>query len=154
MVQSALVLSTEVSLAVPPVLAVTSWSLGRNAQPGEVILLHREQDLALSAAPVWLTWTCAGPGLLSNTKPAAAPPLPSPRTVPLTPPSSTEHLLALWRQGCSAINTFPLPSRSESSLARFAHRLSVKQKQEKRRKAEYGSAELSAFRPRSLSIEW
>ncbi|XP_041264833.1 ankyrin repeat and fibronectin type-III domain-containing protein 1-like isoform X1 [Onychostruthus taczanowskii] len=44
--------------------------------------------------------------------------------------------------------------KSESSLARFAHRLSVKQKQEKRRKAEYGSAELSAFRPRSLSIEW
>ncbi|KAF4798511.1 Ankyrin repeat and fibronectin type-III domain-containing protein 1 [Turdus rufiventris] len=48
----------------------------------------------------------------------------------------------------------PWQSRSESSLARFAHRLSVKQKQEKRRKAEYGSAELSAFRPRSLSIEW
>ncbi|XP_025010917.2 ankyrin repeat and fibronectin type-III domain-containing protein 1 isoform X2 [Gallus gallus] len=45
-------------------------------------------------------------------------------------------------------------SKSESSLSRFAHRLSVKQKQEKRRKAEYGSAELSAFRPRSLSIEW
>ncbi|XP_017923190.1 uncharacterized protein LOC108638716 [Manacus vitellinus] len=45
-------------------------------------------------------------------------------------------------------------SRSENSLARFAHRLSVKQKQEKRRKAEYASAELSAFRPRSLSIEW
>ncbi|KAM6054345.1 ankyrin repeat and fibronectin type-III domain-containing protein 1-like isoform 1-T1 [Chlamydotis macqueenii] len=44
--------------------------------------------------------------------------------------------------------------KSESSLSRFAHRLSVKQKQEKRRKAEYGSAELSAFRPRSLSIEW
>ncbi|KAJ7425470.1 ankyrin repeat and fibronectin type-III domain-containing protein 1-like protein [Willisornis vidua] len=44
--------------------------------------------------------------------------------------------------------------KSESSLARFAHRLSVKQKQEKRRKAEYASAELSAFRPRSLSIEW
>ncbi|XP_068886233.1 ankyrin repeat and fibronectin type-III domain-containing protein 1-like isoform X1 [Aphelocoma coerulescens] len=44
--------------------------------------------------------------------------------------------------------------KSESSLARFAHRLSVKQKQEKRRKAEHGSAELSAFRPRSLSIEW
>ncbi|XP_010071632.1 PREDICTED: ankyrin repeat and fibronectin type-III domain-containing protein 1-like, partial [Pterocles gutturalis] len=43
---------------------------------------------------------------------------------------------------------------SESSLSRFAHRLSVKQKQEKRRKAEYASAELSAFRPRSLSIEW
>ncbi|KAM9015946.1 ankyrin repeat and fibronectin type-III domain-containing protein 1-like isoform 1-T1 [Ara ararauna] len=44
--------------------------------------------------------------------------------------------------------------KSESSLSRFAHRLSVKQKQEKRRKAEYASAELSAFRPRSLSIEW
>ncbi|XP_030340391.1 ankyrin repeat and fibronectin type-III domain-containing protein 1-like isoform X4 [Strigops habroptila] len=44
--------------------------------------------------------------------------------------------------------------RSESSLSKFAHRLSVKQKQEKRRKAEYASAELSAFRPRSLSIEW
>lgn len=55
----------------------------------------------------------------------------------------------------SDINSFPLPfPRSESSLSRFAHRLSVKQKQEKRRKAEYGSAELSAFRPRSLSIEW
>ncbi|XP_068764767.1 ankyrin repeat and fibronectin type-III domain-containing protein 1 isoform X2 [Struthio camelus] len=44
--------------------------------------------------------------------------------------------------------------KSESSLSKFAHRLSVKQKQEKRRKAEYVSAELSAFRPRSLSIEW
>ncbi|XP_030340387.1 ankyrin repeat and fibronectin type-III domain-containing protein 1-like isoform X3 [Strigops habroptila] len=44
--------------------------------------------------------------------------------------------------------------KSESSLSKFAHRLSVKQKQEKRRKAEYASAELSAFRPRSLSIEW
>ncbi|KAM7091834.1 ankyrin repeat and fibronectin type-III domain-containing protein 1-like isoform 2-T2 [Ciconia maguari] len=41
--------------------------------------------------------------------------------------------------------------KSESSLSRFAHRLSVKQKQEKRRKAEYASAELSAFRPRSSS---
>lgn len=84
MIQSALVLCTHVSLAVPPVLAVTSWSLGSNAQPGKVILLHWEQDLALSAcqaaAPVWLTWTCAGPGLLSNPKPAAAPPLPTPRT--------------------------------------------------------------------------
>ncbi|XP_034639734.1 ankyrin repeat and fibronectin type-III domain-containing protein 1-like isoform X7 [Trachemys scripta elegans] len=44
--------------------------------------------------------------------------------------------------------------KSESSLSKFAHRLSVKQKQEKRRKAEYASAELPAFRPRSLSIEW
>ncbi|XP_020663849.3 ankyrin repeat and fibronectin type-III domain-containing protein 1 isoform X1 [Pogona vitticeps] len=46
------------------------------------------------------------------------------------------------------------PSKSESSLSKFTHRLSVKQKQEKRRKTEYGSAELPAFRPRSLSIEW
>ncbi|XP_062999407.1 ankyrin repeat and fibronectin type-III domain-containing protein 1-like isoform X1 [Elgaria multicarinata webbii] len=46
------------------------------------------------------------------------------------------------------------PSKSESSLSKFTHRLSVKQKQEKRRKAEYGLAELPAFRPRSLSIEW
>ncbi|XP_061455356.1 ankyrin repeat and fibronectin type-III domain-containing protein 1-like isoform X2 [Rhineura floridana] len=45
-------------------------------------------------------------------------------------------------------------SKSESSLSKFTHRLSVKQKQEKKRKAEYGSAELPAFRPRSLSIEW
>ncbi|XP_073218999.1 ankyrin repeat and fibronectin type-III domain-containing protein 1-like isoform X5 [Lepidochelys kempii] len=44
--------------------------------------------------------------------------------------------------------------KSESSLSKFAHRLSVKQKQEKRRKAEYASAELPAIRPRSLSIEW
>ncbi|XP_025059431.1 ankyrin repeat and fibronectin type-III domain-containing protein 1-like [Alligator sinensis] len=44
--------------------------------------------------------------------------------------------------------------KSESSFSKFAHRLSVKQKQEKRRKAEYVSAELAAFRPRSLSIEW
>nr|XP_028561822.1 uncharacterized protein LOC114584278 isoform X4 [Podarcis muralis] len=46
------------------------------------------------------------------------------------------------------------PSKSEGSLSKFTHRLSIKQKQEKRRKAEYASAELSAFRPRSLSIEW
>ncbi|XP_042294602.1 ankyrin repeat and fibronectin type-III domain-containing protein 1-like isoform X2 [Sceloporus undulatus] len=46
------------------------------------------------------------------------------------------------------------PAKSESSLSKFTHRLSVKQKQEKRRKAEYGSAELPAFRPRSLSVEW
>ncbi|XP_048350992.1 ankyrin repeat and fibronectin type-III domain-containing protein 1-like isoform X4 [Sphaerodactylus townsendi] len=46
------------------------------------------------------------------------------------------------------------PSKSESSLSKFTHRLSVKQKQEKKRKAEYGSAELPAYRPRSLSIEW
>lgn len=103
LVQSALVLSTDVSLAVSPVLAGTSWSLGRNAQPGEVILLHREQDLALSAcqaaAPVWLTWTCAGPGRLSNTKAAAAPALPSPSWEP--PPFSTEHLQVLC-PGCAA----------------------------------------------------
>ncbi|KAJ7305763.1 hypothetical protein JRQ81_010129, partial [Phrynocephalus forsythii] len=43
---------------------------------------------------------------------------------------------------------------SESSLSKFTHRLSVKQKQEKRRKAEYGLAEQPDFRPRSLSMEW
>lgn len=77
--------------------------------------------------------------------------LPEP-PVPLAAPS----IGWLWEPGCcSDINAFPLPfPRSESSLSRFAHRLSVKQKQEKRRKAEYASAELSAFRPRSLSIEW
>lgn len=122
MIQSALVLSNSMSLAVSPVLAVACWSFRRDAQPGEVILLHREQDLALSAcqiaAPVWLTWTSTGPGLLSNTKLTAAPPLPTPRagtSAPLEPPLSTEHLLTLcpavpWGQGCSAINTFPLPS--------------------------------------------
>nr|XP_008120965.1 PREDICTED: uncharacterized protein LOC103281353 [Anolis carolinensis]XP_008120966.1 PREDICTED: uncharacterized protein LOC103281353 [Anolis carolinensis] len=46
------------------------------------------------------------------------------------------------------------PAKSESSLSKFTHRLSVKQKQEKRRKAEYGPADLPAFRPRSLSVEW
>ncbi|KAM6424147.1 ankyrin repeat and fibronectin type-III domain-containing protein 1-like isoform 5-T10 [Liasis olivaceus] len=45
-------------------------------------------------------------------------------------------------------------SKSESSLSKFTHRLSVKQKQEKRRKAEDGLADLPAFRPRSLSTEW
>ncbi|XP_060642173.2 ankyrin repeat and fibronectin type-III domain-containing protein 1-like isoform X1 [Anolis sagrei] len=46
------------------------------------------------------------------------------------------------------------PAKSEGSLSKFTHRLSVKQKQEKRRKAEHGSADLPAFRPRSLSVEW
>ncbi|KAF7243052.1 putative RNA-directed DNA polymerase from transposon BS [Varanus komodoensis] len=56
-----------------------------------------------------------------------------------------------------ALNKFPFPppqTRSESSLSKFTHRLTVKQKQEKRKKAEYGLAELPTFRPRSLSFEW
>lgn len=44
--------------------------------------------------------------------------------------------------------------KSEGGLSRFAHRLSVKQKQEKRRKAGHASAEQPASRPRSLSIDW
>ncbi|KAM6249964.1 ankyrin repeat and fibronectin type-III domain-containing protein 1-like isoform 3-T3 [Porphyrio hochstetteri] len=60
---------------------------------------------------------------------------------------------SLWSLGSADKKDFYQP-KSESSLSRFAHRLSVKQKQEKRRKAEYASAERSAFRPRSLSIEW
>lgn len=119
LIQPALLLPTSVSLAVSPVLAVTSGGLGRNARPGEVILLHKEQDLAPSAcqaaAPVCLTRTCAGPALLSNPRPAAAPPLPTPELLPPTPGAPSfqhRHLLALWpwRQGCSAINTSPLPS--------------------------------------------
>ena len=87
--------------------------------------------------------------------PGAADPLAAP-SFQLRASPGFELWTCCWEPGCfSDINAFPLPfPRSESSLARFAHRLSVKQKQEKRRKAEYASAELSAFRPRSLSIEW
>ncbi|XP_029432384.1 ankyrin repeat and fibronectin type-III domain-containing protein 1-like isoform X3 [Rhinatrema bivittatum] len=45
-------------------------------------------------------------------------------------------------------------TKSQSGLSKFTHRLSVKEKQEKKSKAEHVSLEQPPFRQRSVSIEW